>query len=69
METYERRMAAMRSGEFIPPSDDTYDPRADLKAINSAHKKRPAERDTYMSKEQLSELRRVQNERVEVSLI
>lgn len=66
MGLYERRMEAMRSGEFVPPANDSYDPRADMKAINNAHKKKPKESDSYMSKEQLQELRRVQNERVEV---
>ncbi|KAG6899462.1 hypothetical protein C0993_010141 [Termitomyces sp. T159_Od127] len=66
MEAYERRMNALRQGEFIPPSDDAYDPDADLKAISGAHKKkRDAEKETYLSKEHLLELRRVQQERVE----
>ncbi|KAI0800140.1 hypothetical protein C8Q74DRAFT_1191701 [Fomes fomentarius] len=65
MEEYERRMAAMRAGEFIPPPNDTYDPTADLRALESSHKRRAVEHDTYMSKEQLQELRRVQNERIQ----
>ncbi len=68
MEEYERRMAAMRAGEFIPPPNDTYDPTADLRALESSHKRRVVEQDTYMSKEQLQELRRVQNERIQVRL-
>ncbi|KAK0195950.1 hypothetical protein F5146DRAFT_1109951 [Armillaria mellea] len=65
MEAYERRMSALRSGEFVPPSDDTYDPQADMKAISGAHKKKLVERESYMSREQLMELRKVQNERIE----
>ncbi|KAI0629487.1 hypothetical protein C8Q77DRAFT_1220212 [Trametes polyzona] len=65
MEEYERRMAALRAGEYIPPADDTYDPNADLRAHQSTHKRRAVERETYMSKEQLMELRKVQNERIE----
>ncbi|KAG5731965.1 hypothetical protein E4T56_gene7768 [Termitomyces sp. T112] len=65
MEAYERRMTALRQGEFIPPADDAYDPQADLKAISGAHKKKTAEQETYLSKERLQELRRVQQERVE----
>ena len=68
MEAYERRMDALRSGAFVPPPDDGYDPNADLRALQSSHKRKPAERETYMSREQLQELRRVQAERVEVSL-
>ncbi|KAI0919129.1 hypothetical protein AcV5_002124 [Taiwanofungus camphoratus] len=66
MEAYERRMTALRAGEFVPPPDDSYDPDADLRALQSTHKRRAVERETYMSKEQLQELRRVQNERIEV---
>ncbi|KAK0486358.1 hypothetical protein IW261DRAFT_1455086 [Armillaria novae-zelandiae] len=65
MEAYERRMSALRSGEFVPPSDDTYDPQADMKAISGAHKKKLVEHESYMSREQLMELRKVQNERIE----
>ncbi|PBK73947.1 hypothetical protein ARMSODRAFT_565610 [Armillaria solidipes] len=65
MEAYERRMSALRSGEFVPPSDDTYDPQADMKAISGAHKKKLVERESYMNREQLMELRKVQNERIE----
>ncbi|KZT05452.1 uncharacterized protein LAESUDRAFT_702299 [Laetiporus sulphureus 93-53] len=65
MEAYERRMTALRAGEFVPPPDDAYDPNADLRALESTHRRRTVERETYMSKEQLQELRRVQNERIE----
>lgn len=66
MEAYERRMNALRAGEFVPPPDDAYDPDADLRALQSAHKRKNIERDTYMSKEQLEELRQVQAERIQV---
>ncbi len=69
MGAYERRMSALRSGEFVPPSDDMYDPQADMKAISGAHKKKLVERESYMSREQLMELRKVQNERIEVSSV
>ncbi|KAH9851377.1 hypothetical protein C2E23DRAFT_869334 [Lenzites betulinus] len=65
MEQYERRMAALRAGEYLPPADDSYDPNADMKAHQSTHKRRAVERETYMSKDQLMELRKVQNERIE----
>ncbi|KAG5644514.1 hypothetical protein DXG03_008256 [Asterophora parasitica] len=65
MEAYERRMSAMRQGEFIPPADDAYDPMADMKAISGAHKKKVVEHESYLSKEQLQDLRRVQQERIE----
>lgn len=66
MEAYERRMTAIRAGEYVPPPDDSYDPNVDLRELQSTHKRRAVERETYMSKEQLQELRRVQNERIEV---
>ena len=59
-------MAAMRSGEFVPPQDDGYDPNADLRALQSTHKRKPRDVDTYMTREQLMELRKVQAERIEV---
>jgi len=67
MAKYERRMDALRQGEFLPPTEDTYDPNADMRALTGAHKKRASEKDSYMSREQLEELRKVQNERVQVS--
>lgn len=66
IEAYERRMASLRSGEFVPPSEDMYDPAVDLKAHATRHKKAATDHDSYMSREQLMELRKVQNERVEV---
>ncbi|KAJ3779183.1 hypothetical protein EV361DRAFT_810262 [Lentinula raphanica] len=66
MEAYERRMVALRSGEFLPPTDDYYDPSADMKALSNAHKKKGGtDSSSYLSKEHLMELRKVQNERVE----
>lgn len=66
METYERRMTSLRAGEFVPPAEDSYDPEADLRAHSLRHKKAPAEHESYLSKEELMELRKVQSERVEV---
>lgn len=62
-------MTALRTGELLPPSSDAYDPDADLRAHSSAHKKRPPpEKDveSYMNREQLQELRKVQQERYQV---
>lgn len=65
MEVFDRRMNALRAGEYLPPTD-VYDPNADMQAHASRHKKKDVERESYLSKEQLQELRRVQNERVEI---
>jgi hypothetical protein len=66
MEAYERRMASLRSGEFVPPAEDSYDAAADMKAHATKHKKGAADQESYLSREQLLELRKVQNERVEI---
>ncbi len=69
MAKYDRRMDALRQGEFLPLTDDTYDPVADMRALTGAHKRKASEKDSYMSTEQLEELRKVQNERVQVSAL
>jgi len=69
MEAYERRMSALRQGEYLPPAEDSYDFNADMKAVTSSHKKKATEQDSYMSKEQLMELRKVQQERSEVEFL
>jgi hypothetical protein len=70
MDDYERRMNALRHGELLPAGDElTYDVNADLKAHSSAHKRKAIERESYLSKEQLMELRKVQNERIEVGFV
>lgn len=65
MDKYERRMALMRNGETLPLSNDMYDPNVDLAAHKSAHKRTVDPQESYLSKEQLQELRRVQNERIQ----
>ncbi|KAJ3841435.1 hypothetical protein F5878DRAFT_658507 [Lentinula raphanica] len=50
---------------WIQPHD-YYDPSADMKALSNAHKKKGGtDSSSYLSKEHLMELRKVQNERVE----
>ncbi|OAX34459.1 hypothetical protein K503DRAFT_851608 [Rhizopogon vinicolor AM-OR11-026] len=66
MEAYDRRMTSLRAGEFVPPAEDSYNPEADLRAHSLRHKKAPTEHESYLSKEELMELRKVQSERVEV---
>lgn len=61
-------MAAVRNGELLTVPDDGYDPNADMAAHSSAHKKASTSKDTYLSKEDLQELRRVQAERTQVWL-
>jgi len=67
LEAYEQRMTAIRSGETLPAGDDLYDASKDLAAHKAGTTRRPEkEAETYLSREQLQELRRVQNERVQV---
>jgi len=65
MESYERRMLLVRSGETLPP-DDLYDISQDFAKHSSSHKVKEGQGEVYMSKEQLKELRKVQQERFEI---
>ena len=58
-------MTSMRNGDTLPVVD-SYDPYADLLAHSSAHKRVAKDTDTYLSREQLEELRRVQQQRHQV---
>lgn len=65
---YEARMSLVRSGEALPPDDIGYDFSADIAAHSSAIKRGSgATKEAQYSKEELQELRRVQNERVQLS--
>ena len=59
-------MTALRAGEYLPPQDDGYDPNADMRALQGSHKRKHKDNDSFMSREQLMELRKVQAERIEV---
>lgn len=67
IDAYHRRMERLRDGEFLPPADDSYDPNADLNAHRGAHKRKVIEHESYLNKDQLQELRKVQNERVQAT--
>jgi hypothetical protein len=64
--THETRMAAIRAGEILPPSDGGYNPDEDMKDLQSRKKRKNAETETQFTKEQLDELRKVQHERFQV---
>ena len=59
-------MALVRNGETLTRADDAYDINADMVAHSSSHKRVSTEHESYLSKEQLQELRRVQQERIQV---
>lgn len=65
MGKYDARMNMLRNGELLPQNNE-YDPNADLQAHTASHKRAAVEHDTYLSKDQLEALRKVQNERIEV---
>jgi len=65
MDAYDRRMAALREGDLLPPDPNAYDFNADMNAVRSAHRKKPVHQE--FTREQLEELRQVQKERDEVT--
>ncbi|KAF8322083.1 hypothetical protein DL93DRAFT_1249050 [Clavulina sp. PMI_390] len=64
MAKYDARMNMVRNGELLV-QDTSYDPNADLAAHTSSHKRAVVEHDSYLNKDQLLALRKVQNERIE----
>lgn len=69
---YDRRMSALRAGETLPPSEDHYDPNADLRALQSSQSRAKkaggdsADGGGHLDRERLMELRKVMNQRAEV---
>lgn len=57
-------MNQLRNGETLPQGSE-YDPNADLAAHSASHKRVTVEHDSFLSKDQLVALRKVQNERIE----
>lgn len=67
MHVYEKRMAMVRAGEGnLLEGLDTYDPNADVLAHTKGTKRTVVERESYLSRDQLEELRKVQMEREQV---
>lgn len=67
MDAYEKRMAMVRAGESnLLEGLDTYDPNADLVAHTKGTKRTAVEKESYLSREQLEDLRRVQIEREQI---
>ncbi|CAE6461766.1 unnamed protein product [Rhizoctonia solani] len=65
MESYERQMNSLRNGMTADITTSSYDPNADMLAHSSRHKRPTTESETHLSREQLQELRQVQNERAQ----
>ena len=67
MNAYKYQMNALLHGELLPACDKlTYDVNADLKVHSSAHKRKVIKQESYVLKGQIMELRKVQNECIEV---
>lgn len=67
MESYERRMNLIRSGEMgLAEQLGGYDPNADMATHSKGLKRAPVETDSYLSKAQLQALREVQMQREQV---
>lgn len=67
MDAYEKRMTIMRSGEGnLLEGLDTYDPAADMASHSKSLKRGPVERESYLSRDQLEELRKVKMERDQI---
>lgn len=67
LEAYEARMNMLRAGGTLPAGGDEYDWEKDMKEHKkSTTIKRKDDDESFLSKEQLQELRKVQNERVQV---
>lgn len=67
MALYEKRMSVIRSGEGnLLEGLDTYDPNADVMAHGKGMKRAPVEKESYLSRNELEELRKVKMERDQV---
>ncbi|KDN33804.1 hypothetical protein RSAG8_13104, partial [Rhizoctonia solani AG-8 WAC10335] len=65
MASYEHQMNSLRNGMTADVIPSSYDPNADMTAHSSCHRRPTVEADTHLSREQLQELRQVQNERAQ----
>jgi hypothetical protein len=67
MAAHMAKMDAIRSGgTYDEFGSSSYDPNADMAAHSNALRRPVVETETYLSQAQLAELRRVQNERIEM---
>ena len=70
MHAYEKRMAIIRGGESnLLEGLDTYDANADILSHKRGLKRGQAEKESYLSRGELEDLRRVQIERDQVSAV
>ncbi|WVQ85840.1 hypothetical protein IAT38_008008 [Cryptococcus sp. DSM 104549] len=67
MDKYMFKMKMLRSGQSMPAESQGYDPMADMKAHSSSLRSQVKENtETYLSPQQVAELRRIEAERTEI---
>ncbi|OWT37977.1 hypothetical protein C362_05002 [Cryptococcus neoformans Bt1] len=68
MEKYMVKLNMIRSGQTLPDESNGYDPMADMKAHSSSLKSKMNEpQESYLSPQEVAELRRIEAERTEIS--
>ncbi|KAE8541507.1 hypothetical protein D1P53_002869 [Cryptococcus gattii VGV] len=68
MDKYMVKLNMIRSGQTLPDESGGYDPMADMKAHSSSLKSKTAEpQESYLSPQEVAELRRIEAERREIS--
>ncbi|OXC68487.1 hypothetical protein AYX13_02938 [Cryptococcus neoformans] len=68
MEKYMVKLNMIRSGQTLPDESNGYDPMADMKAHSSSLKSKTNEpQESYLSPQEVAELRRIEAERTEIS--
>lgn len=68
MDKYMIKLNMIRSGQTLPDESSGYDPMADMKAHSSSLKSTTKEpQESYLSPQEVAELRRIEAERTEIS--
>ncbi|OXH41230.1 hypothetical protein J008_00793 [Cryptococcus neoformans] len=68
MDKYMVKLNMIRSGQTLPDESNGYDPMADMKAHSSSLKSKTNEpQESYLSPQEVAELRRIEAERTEIS--
>ncbi|KEI37378.1 uncharacterized protein L969DRAFT_53362 [Mixia osmundae IAM 14324] len=66
LEAYEKRMSAVRMGETVEDTSE-YDFRKDEEALRKAGRAPTKQSDTFLTREQLEDLRKIERQRIEAS--
>ncbi|KAH8927748.1 hypothetical protein BT69DRAFT_1307431 [Atractiella rhizophila] len=63
--SHSAQLSALRMGESLVSTSETYDARADEEALRKSFRRERKEEDSFRSREELEQLRRIERERVE----